>query len=199
MRWIAAPLAAAVLFAGAGFVDALARTTDLSAALTQSTEEVPATTREAAAEAADVPTIARLTGQQAASFADLVEALQGTAERVAVLEESLGSQVQRTEDLTGGVAALLPRLGCTQVLLERLIGASRSVPTRLRDAGDSIAQLSAAQRKSLKHLRSINRKMKAFGVAADARGIEAARPPRSVSIPASDSGPRSRSRCRDSD
>lgn len=195
MRWIAGPLAAAFLFAGAGFVDALATTTDLSVALTRSTEEVPATTRTAAAEAADVPVIARLTGQQASSFADLVEALRGTAERVALLEKTLANQIETTDEVRKGVARLLPRLDCTRALLADLVDASRRVPSRLRQAGSSIEELSAAQRKSLKHLRSINHKLRAFGAVADARGIEAARRPRSVSIPSSGRPRASRAGC----
>jgi len=183
MRWLVAPIVAAFLLATAGFVGALARTTDESAALTASTREVPKTTRAAAEDAAAVPIIARLTGRQAASFAELVKALRATTERVASLEDALRDQVAGTADLRQGVSPLLPRLDCSRMLLERLVMTSEQVPRRLREVSDSIKDLSAAQGKSLRHLRSINRKLSALGVVADARGIEAAGPPRAFEIP----------------
>ena len=195
MRWIAAPLIAAFLFTGAGFVSSLARTTDVSAELTASTEQVPQTTRRAAANAAEVPVIARLTGRQAAAFADLVEALRATAERVEGLEKELSRQVDGTARLRIGVAGMLPILDCSQGLLKRLVRASREVPGLLREVEVSVGDLNGSQKKSLRHLRSINRKLSALGVIADARGIDPARPPRSIEIPRSAAGATGNARC----
>jgi hypothetical protein len=195
MRWIAAPLVAAFMFTGAGFVSSLARTTDVSAELTASTEKVPQTTRRAAADAAEVPVIARLTGRQAASFADLVEALRATGERVKGLEEELSRQVDGTARLRRGVAGMLPVLDCSERLLTRLVRASREVPGLLREVEVSVEDLNGSQKKSLRHLRSINRKLSALGAIADARGIDPAEPPPSVQIPKSALGATGRARC----
>jgi hypothetical protein len=177
MRWICAPLAAVLVFVGAGFVSALARTTYISADLAATTEEAPRDTAEAAESAADIPLLVRLTGQQAESFSNLVVALRGTARRVEALSQDLQLQMERTRRLRGSVSALRPQIVCTAELLEALLSQSRRVPSSLNEATGLVGGISRAQAKALRHLKSINRKLSALGVVARATGVKPPPPP----------------------
>ena len=182
MRWIAIPLSALVLFAGAGFASQLSRTTHVSAALAASAREAPITTKEAAQQTAGVPEIARLTGKQAAAFDGLVGAIRETSRRVEHLNEVLGAQSRGIPRLRDAVLRLHPHLACAERRLKVLIATSASAPSRLTDARAIVAALIGLQDRSAKHLRSINRKLAALGVVADASSVQPLDPPGDLDI-----------------
>lgn len=189
MRWICAPLAAILVFVGAGFVSALARTTYISADLAASTEEAPRDTAAAAESTADIPLLVELTGRQAESFSNLVVALRGTARRVETLAEDLEVQTSRTRRLRSSVSRLRPEIVCSADLLGALLSHSRTVPSSLTEATGLVRGISRAQKKALRHLRSINRKLTALGVVARVTGVKAPRAPEiEPAVPARGSG-----------
>ena len=194
MRWIAAPLIALLVFLGSGFVSSLARTTKLSAALAASAEEAPQSTGDAARQTSGLPIAARLTGRQADAFDELVTALKTTAEQVGQLDRTLTSQSQEMVDLHTATASLRAPLGCAAKRLRALAEASATTPERLEEATRIIGSLIELQDRSVKHLRSINRKLAALGALATATDTEPLpRPTSSFQIPKDPRAPSSSS------
>ena len=71
-RWVVAPMIAAVVLCGSGFLDALERTTEQSALLAEASEKAPRTTAAAAKEVEDIPQMADLTGRQGVLDVEIV-------------------------------------------------------------------------------------------------------------------------------
>lgn len=177
MRWLLAPLIGAILFLGSAWLDALERTTEASAALAATSEEAPHETREAAEAVSSLPTIAELTDQQAAGFRALVNALRMSAARVRDLNNALDEQANSLELLEEGLDLFRSPIGCVERRLRALVDATENIRPALNDIRTTIARLQAQQERSIRHLKSINRKMTALGVVATATGVEAPPPP----------------------
>ena len=172
MRWIVAPLIAALLCATSGFLHELEEMTEASVAMAEAGREAPATTRKAAENVAELPMIAELTTRQADAFATLADALQVSAERVFSLTDTLDEQAAAIQDLIGATRGLSDPLGCVERRLERLSRLAARVPPGLQEIPPIVGQLIAAQEKSIRHLRSINRKLTALGAAARATRVK---------------------------
>jgi hypothetical protein len=177
MRWLIAPLIAAIAFLGSGWLDALERTTKNSAALARTSEGAPEETQAAADAVGSLPTIADLTDQQASGFRALVEALKLSAERVLDLNATLDEQGRSLETLGGGLDLFRSPLQCVEERLEELVRASDSIPPALADIEATIGFLSRQQDRSIRHLKSINRKLAALGVVAAATDVKVPPPP----------------------
>lgn len=177
MRWIAAPLIACLLLGVSGSLDAIERYGEETVALAELSREAPETTQEASREVEDLPAIADLTSQQADAFEALADALELSAERVERLNERLGSQVEGVGDLRSRLGEIGPLISCAQDRLRSLIAASSGVPSKIRDLAGTLERVSDSSRKSVRHLKSINRKLAALGVAAAAQGVEVPPPP----------------------
>ena len=173
--WLVAPLLAAFVFMGSGLLGALEATTERSAALARSSEEAPRDTRLAADEVEIVPDIAAVTTQQADAFKALADALDLSAERVFALRETLDEQATGLEDAKAALNRIRTAATCVERRLEDLGSVTGTVPTQVNGVASIIRSLVASQDKSLRHLKSINRKLTALGVAAKAQGVE--RPP----------------------
>ena len=171
MRWIVAPLVAGLLFSSSGFLHELEEMTEASVALAEAGQEAPAATRKAAENVEQLPMIAELTTRQANAFATLADALQISAERVFALNETLGEQATAIAELTSATRRLSEPLGCVERRLRKLTRLTAQVPPGLRQIPPIVAQLIDAQDKSIRHLRSINRKLAALGVAARASRV----------------------------
>lgn len=172
MRWVVAPLVALLLLTGSGFMDALERTTDASALLSESSEEAPETTAEAARGVGPLPDIADLTEQQAEGLSALADALEVSAERVGALDSALGEQLDGLDALASDLEGLEPVMGCVAGRLKDLLAASDTVPNKVRALARILGGLIDSQDKSIRHLKSINRKLAALGVLASAQGVE---------------------------
>ncbi|HWL65834.1 MAG TPA: hypothetical protein VNP73_07660 [Actinomycetota bacterium] len=177
MRWIALPLVAAAVLGWSGFLHDLDRMTQASVDLAAASEEAPRTTGEAAEEVSSLPQVARLTTQQADAFEGLGNALELSADRVIKLNESLDEQAGGIDAVVGGIRRVKALLGCVRERLVELTSASDRVPPALNDITGTLGLLEDHQRKSLRHLKSINRKLTALGVAARATDVKAPRPP----------------------
>lgn len=173
MKWVIAPLVAAVLFVGSAWLNALERTTVASAELAQSSRSAPATTREAAAGVKTLPAIARLTEQQSVAFRALADALAASSARVGQLNQSIGEQVASVERLETAIEGFGDYISCTTDRVEALIEASDSIPAGLDAIGGTMRRLAAIQDESIRHLKSINRKLTVLGVAATATDVKA--------------------------
>lgn len=183
MRWVVAPLVAALMFLGSGWLDALERTTKQSAELARSSASAPAETRAAAASVASLPRIASLTGQQADAFRALVDALDISAERVENLNRSIEEQGSSLDTMRVELTRFQDPMRCVRRRLERIVGAAENIPPALADIQATIAELSRQQERSLRHLKSINRKMTALGVVASASDVEPPPPPGDAAPP----------------
>jgi chromosome segregation ATPase len=183
MRWIAAPLVALVLFGGSGFLDALEKTTEESLALAESSEEAPKTTAEAAGEVKTLPALADLTERQATAFRALSEALKVSAGRVAAFNGRLDSQTEGLRSLAASMRALTGSIGCIRTRIDSLLEASRDTPGALAEVSGPLERVTASQNKSIRHLKSINRKLTALGVVAGASGVQVPPPPEKAPPP----------------
>ena len=188
MRWIIAPLVAAMLLSISGFLNELEETTVGSVQLAQAGRDAPATTQEAADNVADLPAIADLTSRQADAFETLANALETSADRVFTLNDTLDQQARTIGDLATGIADLSEPVSCVEDRLRKLGVLAGRVPPRLREMPAILERLTRAQEKSLRHLRSINRKLTALGVAAEASDVEAPPPPDPGDGPPVDTG-----------
>ncbi|MGH2755509.1 MAG: hypothetical protein ACRDLB_13910 [Actinomycetota bacterium] len=177
MKWIVAPLAAAFILVTSGFLAALEDTTDASTDLAAASESAPQTTAEAARGVGSLPKIARLTAQQSNALGALADALAASAERVEDLNGSLARQSEELGDLEGGLREVLPQITCIENRIGRLRRASSGVSPSLNAITDTLRRLIASQNKSIRHTRSINRKLTALGVAAGLQGVEPPPPP----------------------
>ena len=172
MRWIVAPLLAALFLGTSGFLHELEEMTEASVAMAEAGEEAPAATRKAAENVEQLPLIAELTTRQAEAFATLADALQVSARRVFSLNETLDEQATAIDDLIAATRGLSEPLGCVERRLRRLTQLAAQVPPGLREIPPIVTQLIAAQEKSIRHLRSINRKLTAFGAVARASRVK---------------------------
>jgi uncharacterized coiled-coil protein SlyX len=189
MRWIVAPLIAALLLCGSGFMRALEDTTRASIALARSSESAPKTTEAAVDEVETLPTVADLTDRQATAMAALADALEVSSQRVRDLNESVADQSSSLAKLTTAIDAFDKTIGCIETRLRMLLEASGAAPPRLGAIAATVAELRAAQEKSIRHLRSINRKLSGLGVAAAATDVEAPPPPGDAPAPAAGDPP----------
>ena len=180
MKWVVLPLLAAVVLGWSGFVDRLDAMTVASAELARASEEAPRTTQQAAEEVESLPAIARLTTQQAEAFNILGDALEVSAQRVETLNDTLATQADGIEGVVDGTREIKGVLGCVGERLNDLLGAASDVPPQLDEIAGIIRRVEAIQRKSIRHLKSINRKLTALGAAAEATGVN---PPPTPKIP----------------
>jgi hypothetical protein len=160
------------MFTGAGFVSTLADTTRVSAALAASAEKAPKDTAAAAEQTGALPTVAEMTGRQADAFDELVTALRQTGEQVKKLDSQLELQVSGLGNMRRATDALAAPLDCNNDLLAALVAASEGAPSRLAEAADVIRDMVELQDRSIKHLRSINRKLAALDLLATATSAE---------------------------
>ncbi len=193
-RWGLALGGAALALTMSGWLSSLERTTEQSALLAESSKTAPRTTGAAEQEVSGLPAIADLTGRQAAAFDALADALEVSSQRVADFNDTLGSQIQGLGALRASMAALDDPISCVRGRLATLLSASARTPRALDRITAGLAAIRAAQNKSIRHLRSINRKLTALGPLATASGVEAPpvpdlrpppQPPRSTSSPRS--------------
>lgn len=172
MRWLVAPLIAALLLGGSGFLAELQGTTEASVALAGSSNAAPRDTAQAAEEVAALPAIADLTTRQAEAFETLTDALDVSAQRVFVLTDELDRQATTIVDLVDALDALHDPLACVRRRLAALSDTAEDVPGRLRKLPPILDRLIAAQARSIRHLKSINRKLTALGAVARASGVK---------------------------
>ena len=172
MRWVVAPLVAAMLLGISGFLNELENMTEASVAMAEAGREAPATTRQAAEEVEQLPVIAELTTRQADAFETLADALEVSAQRVFSLTDSLDRQATEVNDLIESTRGLSAPLSCVERRLQRLTRLAARVPPGLRNIPPIIDVLIAAQDKSIRHLKSINRKLTALGAVARASRVE---------------------------
>ena len=132
MRWVIAPLIAAVLFLGSAWFNALERTTVQSVALAENSRSAPAETQRATEDVASLPTIAQLTQQQADAFRSLVDALALSAERVKALNGTLEEQGQSLDTLRTSLDAFQEPMSCVEGRLIQLVAQSEKIPPSLR-------------------------------------------------------------------
>jgi hypothetical protein len=180
---VAAPLVGLMLFGGSAFLDALEKTTEESLALAEASEEAPRITAEAAGEVDTLPAVAQLTEQQASAFRGLSEALKVSARRIASFNDTLRAQSDGLENLAGAMERLDGSVKCIRTRLNVLLGASEATPPALDEVSDPLVTITAAQNKSIRHLKSINRKLAALGIAAAASGVEVPPPPDDAPAP----------------
>jgi hypothetical protein len=189
MRWIVAPLLAATLVVTSGFLGALEDTTDASKDLVASSREAPKTTAEAARGVGSLPAIADLTTRQAQALGALADALNASAERVTDLNGSLASQSEELDTLSGGLRRILPQVDCIQARITRLQRASNDVSPSLDAITVTLGRLIESQKKSIRHTRSINRKLATLGVVASLQGVEPPQPPADPPAPEAGTSP----------
>lgn len=177
MRWIAAPLIAVMFLGASGFLHSLEDATEASLEMARGSEEAPATTAEAARGVGPLPEVAALTAQQASALTALADALDGSAERITGLNGRLEDQAASLAMLEAHLRDIGPLIGCVGERLNALIAASDGVPSSIEALAATITDLMDAQRKSIRHMKSINRKLAALGVVATASGVEPPPPP----------------------
>jgi methyl-accepting chemotaxis protein len=124
-----------------------------------------------------------LTTQQADAFKALSAALEVSAERVSTLNEALDEQSVGIEEIVDGIEGIEGVLDCVGERLTGLTSVSERVPGAVAAVARILGDVERTQRKSIRHLKSINRKMAALGVAAEATNVEA---PPSPDIPSID-------------
>ena len=177
MKWIVAPLIAALFLAGSGFMSSLERTTEASIRLADSSEEAPERTAEAAEDVGSLPQVANLTRQQADAFEILADALETSAGRVEDLNSTVAEQLDGLAALVGDIDALDPSVACVGRRLDALIAASSDGPRLIGQISGVLDTVNGSQKRSIRHLKSINRKLTALGLLADATGVESPPPP----------------------
>ena len=172
MKWILAPLVAGFVLVSSAWLHELEQTTLTAAQLAEASRSAPRTTESAAEEVSTLPAVARLTHRQAVSFEALADALASSAERVRSLNDSIAGQVSSLGELRRALGGFDEFVSCAHRRLEALTSAADRVPQRLGSITTLLRRLSAAQLKSIRHLRSINRKLALLGVTADATDVE---------------------------
>lgn len=177
MKWIVAPLIAALFLAGSGFMSALERTTEASVRLAESSEEAPERTAQAAEDVGSLPQVANLTRQQADAFEILADALETSAQRVDDLNSTVAEQLDGLAALVGDIDALDPSVACVGRRLDALIAASADGPRLIGRISGVLDTVNGSQKRSIRHLKNINRKLTALGLLADATGVQPPPPP----------------------
>lgn len=172
MKWLAFPLVALSLLGWSGFMNRLEATTVASTALAEASETAPQDTREAAANVAPLPEVAKLTTRQADAFKALGDALQLSAQRVFRLNDTLDTQATQITGIVTGIGDIEAALGCVGGRLRGLLGVSRKVPPKVDAIRGILSSVEATQRRSIRHLKSINRKLTALGVVARASDVK---------------------------
>lgn len=172
MKHLVAPLIAAMLLSLSGFTDSLERATKISREMASLSEEAPAETAAAARGVGELPEIAELTHQQATALAALADALDVSERRIEQLGGTLDEQIDGMIRLRADLRGLSPVIACVRQRLSSLVDAAAPVPNRLGAMQDTIEGLSRAQQRSIRHMRSINRKLAALGAIATAQGVE---------------------------
>ena len=177
MRWFAAPLIAALFLTGSGFMSQLERTTEAAARLAETSKEAPERTAAAAEGVANLPQVADLTRLQADAFQILADALDTSATRVDELNDTVAGQLEELSLLVGDINALDPYVSCTEQRLRGLIAASSGGPDLVDGISSILAGVNESQGRSIRHLKSINRKLTILGIVATGTGVEPPPPP----------------------
>lgn len=193
MKWVVAPLIAALFFAGSGFMNALERTTGASVRLAESSKEAPERTAAAAEDVGTLPQVADLTREQAVAFEILADALETSAHRVDELNDTVAEQLGSLSTLVGDIDALDPSVACVGRRLRALIVASGEGPRLIGRISGVLAAVNGSQERSLRHLKSINRKLVALGLVATATGVKPPPPPGQPPAPEPGNPPAGRS------
>jgi hypothetical protein len=183
MRWVAIPLVAGLVFVTSGFLHELESTTKASAALARTSREAPQTALEGAREVEDLPVLASLTEQQARAFDALADALDVSARRVFSLTDLIDKQATSIDGLREVMRGLDLTSACVGARLRRLTQFTDDVPPRLRSIATTLVSLIDTQDKSIRHLRSINRKLTLLGVAAELSDVKVPPVPRGGRVP----------------
>lgn len=173
MRWLVLPLVAVTALGWSGFLNRLEATTEASTELAVASEEAPRDTEQAAENVAPLPAVARLTTRQAEAFTALGDALQLSGERVLKLNDTLDAQATRVGGIVTGIEDIEGALGCVGERLRALLGVSRRVPPQIGAIRSILSEVKATQRRSIRHLKSINRKLTALGAVARATDVKA--------------------------
>jgi hypothetical protein len=119
-----------------------------------------------------------------------VEAIRETSRRVEHLNAVLRAQSRGVPRLRKAVLGLHPDLTCARRRLGTLVDASGSAPPMLEEAQAIVASLVALQDRSARHLHSINRKLSALGLVADASSSQPLDPPARLHVPVPTAGSR---------
>ena len=193
MRWFAAPLIAALFLTGSGFMSSLERTTEAAARLAETSKEAQERTASAAEDVANLPQVADLTRQQADAFQILADALDTSAVRVDELNDSVAGQLEELSLLVGDINALDPYVSCAGRRLRGLIAASSGGPGLVDGISSILAGVNESQGRSIRHLKSINRKLTILGIVATGTGAEPPPPPGEPAAPEPGAPPPGRS------
>jgi uncharacterized coiled-coil protein SlyX len=188
-RWLVTPLVGICFLSSSGFLDRLEATTRTTVALARASEEAPTTTGQAEEELAPLPAIAGLTTQQAEAFEVLADALESSARRVEDINERVGLQTDALAVLAHDISTLDGSITCLKARLRSLLRAADDSPRALRTISEILDGLIKTQEKSIRHLKSINRKLTALGVAATAQGVEPPPRPPDAPPPSTDAAP----------
>jgi hypothetical protein len=121
-----------------------------------------------------------LTTQQSSALKALADALEASAERVADLNGSIDDQSANLGRLGDGLADVVPQVDCIRSRITRLQRASITA---------TLGRLIASQDRSIRHTRSINRKLAALGVVATIQGVEPPPPPSEAPAPEAGQAP----------
>ena len=191
MRWLVLPLIAATALGWSGFLNRLEATTVASTALAEASAEAPRDTEAAAENVAPLPAVARLTTRQAEAFKALGDALQLSAERVFTLNDTLDQQASGIGGIVTGIEDIEGALGCVGERLRALLSVSRRVPPEVGAIRSVLSRVEVTQRRSIRHLKSINRKLTALGVVARATDVKAPPAPDTptIDLPGGDARP----------
>ena len=114
---------------------------------------------------------------------------EASAERVTDLNSSIDTQSEDLEALGDGLADVVPQVDCIRERIVRLQRASDDVAPSLDAITGTLERLIASQNKSIRHTRSINRKLAALGVVATLEGVEPPPPPPEAPAPQGGSAP----------
>ncbi len=172
MKWVIAPMVAAFVFVSSAWLNELEQTTVVSSRLADASSSAPRTTADAAEELRTLPALAQITQRQAVSFNALADALAASGRRVRSLNESIAGQVSSIRRLRRALGGFDSLVACARRRLAALTATAKRVPARLGSISAVMGGLSAVQEKSIRHLRSINRKLALLGVAATATDVE---------------------------
>jgi hypothetical protein len=95
----------------------------------------------------------------------------------------IDKQATSIEGLQGVLRRLHRTSTCVEARLRRLTQLTDDVPSRLRRTATTLVSLIDSQEKSIRHLRSINRKLALLGVAAEISDVKVPPLPRGDRVP----------------